>query len=182
MLRYHGGCPQGGALLKTLTIIACLGLAPALVASAAPDDPWGVLRALLGDWTGEGGGKPGESTSASFSFAFDLGDRIVVRKSHSEYAPKPGERQGIVHDDLMVVYPAGAGMKAIYFDNEGHVIEYGVTFATERVVFETDAAAPGPRFKLEYSQRGRDALAIAFFIAPPGGAYQPYVSGTAHRR
>jgi hypothetical protein len=174
--------PKKEAPLKTLAIVASLVLAPALAASAPPNDPWGGLRALLGEWTGEGGGKPGESTSAGFSFALDLGDRIVVRKSHSDYAPRPGEKQSVTHDDLMIVYPAGDGLKAIYFDNEGHVIEYGVTLAAERVAFETDASAPGPRFKIEYDKRGPDALAITFSIAPPGGVYQPYVSGTARRK
>jgi hypothetical protein len=168
--------------LKTLALVTSLVLALAVAASAAPNDPWGGLRALLGDWTAEGGGAPGASTSASFSFALNLGDRIVVRKSHSEYAPKPGEKQGIVHDDLMVVYPDGPGLKAIYFDNEGHVIEYGVTCPTERAVFETGASAPGPRFRLEYALKGRGVLAITFSIAPPGGAYETHLSGTAHRR
>jgi hypothetical protein len=168
--------------MKWLAVVASLALAPIPVSAPSPGDPWAGLRILLGDWTGEGSGKPGDSTAAAFSFALDLGDRIVVRRSHSEYASRPGEKQGIAHDDLVVVYPAGAGLKAIYFDNEGRVIEYGVTVAEGRVVFESDPSAPGPRFKLEYAQKGRDALAITFLVAPPGGTYQPYVSGTARRR
>ena len=41
------------------------------------------------------------------------------------------------HSDLLYIYPEGSGFKAIYFDNEGHVIHYAISFP---------ARQPGRRF------------------------------------
>jgi hypothetical protein len=78
-------------------ILAALVLTPALVLAAPPpSDPWKDVRLLFGEWTGEGTGQPGEATAACFTFALDLGDQVAVRKSHAEYAPKPGEKREII--------------------------------------------------------------------------------------
>jgi hypothetical protein len=158
-----------------------LGPSVALAGSPAADS-WSGLRFLIGEWaTTSGGGAPGEAISGGFTFGLDLDGHILTRHSHSEYAPKAGETEGVQHSDLLVVFPSAAGLRATYWDNEGHVIQYALTTAEGRVTFESDAAAPGPRFKLVYEKSQRNGLAITFFIARPGGAYQPYVSGVAHR-
>ena len=49
----------------------------------------------------------------------------------------------------------GQPLKAIYFDNEGHVIHYNVTNPTPTTaVFLSDAAQPGPQFRLTYELKG----------------------------
>src|SRR5450631_3301938 len=108
------------------------------------ESPFKPIDFLMGEWVGEGDGKPGESTG-SFSFSLDLDKRIAVRKNHANL--KDG-----VHDDLMIAYPeaAGKGLRAIYFDNEGHVISYSVETISDGVRFVSDAATPGPRFRLTY--------------------------------
>src|SRR5258707_656283 len=84
------------------------------------DSKW---AALVGEWAGEGGGNPGNGSGTS-SFQFDLQKQVLVRRSHSEY-PASGGRPATVHDDLMVIYPGtGQESRAMYFDNEGHAIEY----------------------------------------------------------
>lgn len=45
---------------------------------------WSSLRFLLGDWIGEGSGNPGQGTG-SFTFAFDLDEKILIRRNHMEY-------------------------------------------------------------------------------------------------
>src|SRR5215813_7620141 len=74
------------------------------------------LKFLVGDWQGEGGGKPGQASGGGFSFTFELQGKVLVRRSFSEYAATP-ERPGFRHDDLMVVYQdqGGKGFRAIYF-------------------------------------------------------------------
>jgi len=57
------------------------------------------------------------------------------------------------HSDLLYIYPAinGSALEAIYFDNEGHVIHYDVTTPKPgTVVFISDAAQPGPQYRLSY--------------------------------
>ncbi len=148
---------------------------------AAPEakatDAWAGLVFLAGEWVGEGSGAPGQGEGAS-SFSFDLDRNILVRKSWAKYPPKPGETTGISHEDVMVIYPAGTAIRAIYWDNEKHVIEYSVTVAREgSAVFESDPKAPGPRYRLTYDLRPDGRLLNTFAIAMPGGEYKTYVSG-----
>jgi hypothetical protein len=86
----------------------------------------------------------------------------------------------------MVVYqPDGAGARAVYFDNEGHVIHYAVELAPERgtLVFLSDVIPGAPRFRFTYRLAAADRLGIAFDIAPPGNpeAFSPYIQATAQR-
>ena len=159
-----------------------LGPFLALAESPAPD-PWSGLRLLMGEWAStSGGGAPGEAISGGFTFSLDLDGHILTRHGHSAYAPKAGEKEGIKHSDLLVVFPTSAGLRATYWDNEGHVIQYGVKAEPAGVTFESDATVPGPRFKLVYERSQGDASAVAFFIAQPGGTYQRYVSGVVRRK
>ena len=154
--------------------------------TAKAADPWGPCRFMMGEWIAiEGSGQPGESTSGGFTLTFDLGEKVLVRRSHSDYAPKPGEKTGISHHDLMIVYRLAGEtqLRAFYVDDEGHAINYLVTSPKENLaVFETDAAEHGPRFRLDYQLNPDRTLSITFSIAPPGGSYKVYTKGTARRK
>lgn len=153
---------------------------------AGAADPWAPCRFMMGEWVAiEGSGQPGEAVSGGFSLAFDLGGKVLVRRNRADYAPKPGEKTGISHQDLMVVYqPAGeTQLRAFYVDDEGHAINYLVSSPKENVeVFETDAAEHGPRFRLDYQLNPDRTLSITFSIAAPGGSYKVYTKGTARRK
>jgi hypothetical protein len=88
----------------------------------------------------------------------------------------------------MVIYrgESGAPTKAIYFDSEGHVINYTATFSQDQrtLTFLSDAAAAGPRFRLSYTQGEAGVLRIKFEIAPPGNpdAFRTYLEGSARRQ
>ncbi len=149
-------------------------------------DLWEPYRFLLGDWEAiEGSGQPGEATSGGFTMGLDLGDKVMVRKSRADYAPKPGEKSGISHQDMTIVYQVAGEtqLRAFYIDDEGHAINYLVTSPKKGVaVFETDAAEHGPRFRLDYQQNPDRTLTITFSIAAPGGSYKVYTRGTARRK
>jgi hypothetical protein len=152
------------------------------LALSAPADPFDGLAFLVGEWTATGGGgKPGQALGGGFSLQRDLGGAVLVRRNRAEYAPRPGQARGEVHDDLMVIYPEGGGLRAVYFDSEGHVIRYAVTAEAGRVTFESDPG-PGPRFRLVYQRQGENEVSIAFLIAPPGMDFQAYATGAAKRR
>ena len=88
-------------------------------ASAEPTwATWDQWRPLVGQWQAAGKGSPGEG-AGGFSFAFDLQNKVLVRKSHTDYPPADG-RPAFSHDDLMVVYADEAAhtFRADYFDNE----------------------------------------------------------------
>ena len=158
---------------------------PAQTPAGQSGDPWEPFQFLIGNWSGTGSGQPGEVVAGWTSFSFDLGKNILVRKNRAELAPKPGEKTGAVHEDLLIVYrePGEPQFRAIYFDNEGHVINYRVSFPAQQqsVVFESDASAKGPRFRLIYELGSDGLLSSEFLIAPPGGEFKTYTQGKVKR-
>ena len=155
-----------------------------LVASAQDEsDPWKPFRFMMGDWVGGGSGEPGDG-AGRFSLTPDLNNQVLIRRNHADYPPKPGQSKGAAHDDLMVIYPQAGhgGFRADYFDSEGHVIHYAVSFSGNKIVFESDAAAAGPGFKLVYEMKSADVLGIEFDMAVPDQDYHPYLTGTVHRQ
>ena len=73
------------------------------------------------------------------------------------------------HGDLLYVYPEGPGLKAIYFDNEGHTIHYDVTVPEAgTAVFLSEAGQPGPQFRLMYVLKA-GVMSGKFQMRMPGG-------------
>jgi hypothetical protein len=154
--------------------------------ATADDDVWKPFRFLVGEWTGDGGGDPGKG-SGRFSFALDLQGKVLVRRNRADFPAAQG-RPAFSHEDLMVIYrpERNGSAKAIYFDSEGHVIDYAATFAEDgrTLVFLSDLATGAPRFRLTYTKAADDSMGIKFEIAPPGkpDAFKPYLEGKAHRQ
>jgi len=140
------------------------------------------LSFLVGDWAGTGSGEPGQGVG-SFSFSPDLQGRVLVRKAHSEY-PAASGRPAVVHDDLLIVYADQA--KAIYFDNEGHVIHYDITTEPDgkAATFLSTDPSPLPLFRLTYRLTAADQLTVGFEISPTGkiADLKRYVSGVVTRQ
>jgi hypothetical protein len=146
---------------------------------------WDSFRFLLGEWIGEGTGAPGEGTG-NFSFSFDLQEKVIVRKNRSDY-PATKDKPSYSHTDLMVIYrEADDSLRAIYFDNEGHVIHYAVGFSKDQntLTFISDPSPSLPRFRFIYSKLTSERLKLEFDIAPPGKpeAFSKYIEGSAHRK
>jgi hypothetical protein len=144
------------------------------------DGPWKKLEFLLGDWTGAAGEKDTSlgAGQGSFSFEPQLKQKIIVRRNQANYD------SGVQHDDLMVIYTEAPNetARAIYFDTEGHVIHYTLAFpSANRVVFESEAGQPGPRYRLTYWSEG-GSLKGQFEIAPPASEYKTYLSWTSKKR
>ena len=149
-------------------------------------DPWHGWQFLLGEWTAEGRGKPGQGTG-TFSFNFDLQRKILVRKNRAEY-PATKDRPAYLHEDLMVIYPEAGGKitRAIYFDNEGHVIHYTATISEDQktLSFLSDPLPSTPRFRLTYSRGNNGPLTVKFAVAPPDkpDSFLTYLEGVARRK
>jgi hypothetical protein len=140
--------------------------------------------ALLGDWKGEGGGAPG-SGSGGESFRYDLDKHVLIRRGTSDY-PASNVKPATHHEDLTVIYPAAAdgAASAVYFDNEGHVINYSAAWSADRkqLVFISTGEAGGRQYRLTYKVLGPDRLAVSFEVAPPGGGpFTTYVTGINSR-
>ncbi|HZS49111.1 MAG TPA: hypothetical protein VFC63_28850 [Blastocatellia bacterium] len=147
---------------------------------------WSAMKFLIGDWTGDGGGKPGQGSGES-SFKLDLQGKVLVRRSQSDY-PATADKPAISHSDLMIIHPkaSGKGFEAIYFDNEGFVIHYDVIKSDDKKVLTliSEPSPSAPRFRLVYTQISETTMTVRFDIAPPGKpeAFAKYVEGTLHRK
>lgn len=147
----------------------------------APD--WDKWHFLLGEWTGEGGGEPGQGQGSQV-FHLDLQGQVLLRKNHVDFPAIP-ERPAFSHDDLTVVYPTPAGdMCAIYFDNEGHVTTYTVKTEPGAIVMVSDPEPNAPRFRTTLLEGKSGTLVNRFEIAPPADpdAFEVYVEGTSIRK
>lgn len=172
----------GRAFLLLAIVSACVSLSAQTLKA---EDPWAPLRFLHGDWSGTGSGKPGEAVSGKTAFGFDLDGNVMVRQNSATYAARPGEAKVAFHQDLMVIYrQAGeSAFRAIYFDNEGHVIRYVLSFPPggNSAVFESEAGDRGPRFRLTYALLADGSLSVDFAMAPPGGEFGSYTKGIVKR-
>ncbi|SRR5260221_3014558 len=170
----------------TLLALAVSAFPQVGVSQTSPKNPWTDWDFLIGHWpTVQGAGVPGQASSGSFSVLPDLGGKLLVERSHSEY-PAANGRPAIIHDDLMIIYPEAGATKAIYFDNENHVIHYDVSLSADKkkVVFLSEKTLGAPQFRLSYEDAGPGMLKIAFEIAPPDkpGQFSKYVEGTVQRK
>jgi len=161
--------------MRLAALALCLLATPALAS-----DPFAPLAGLMGEWVNDGA--PSEGTGY-FSLAADLENHVLVRKNHAEY-PAVKDRPAGIHDDLMIVYPAGTKLRAHYFDNEGHVIEYDVVPAADGKNLVLTSTGPGPIFRLTYERSGAAAWAITFEMAMPEKPtqFRKLVSGKVHRK
>ena len=154
----------GPAATTAPTVAAAASPAPI----QAPADPWAPLRSLLGEWVAEPSGQPGEPAGATASFTLELDGQVLVRRNHVQFPPRAGEAAGAVHDDLLVIAREGPGLRATYWDNEGHVIRYQVTGEAGVITLESE---PEARYTVTFS-----------IAAPPGGEFRLYQSGVMRRR
>jgi hypothetical protein len=132
-------------------------------------------------------GQPGQASAGEFSFEYQLDQHIMVRKNFAEY-PATKDRPAFRHDDLVVVYPAegGGAKRAIYWDSEGHMIEYAAEeLENGNVLRWVSAPSPNaPRFRFTYRKIAEKRLAVLFEMAPPGkpDAFAKYVEATVRKK
>lgn len=124
-------------------------------------DVWEPLRFLFGTWKAETrGGSAGVASTGTYSFRLELKDHILARHVFAEGCTGPADFN-CEHGDLLIIYQEASGkpLKAIYFDNEGHVIHYEVsTPGTKRAVFLSAPSQSGPQYRLSYELRDETML------------------------
>jgi hypothetical protein len=143
-----------------------------LALSATAEDPWKALSFLEGTWDARTqSGSAGAQVSGTYTFKAELKHRVLAR--HSEPADCKGPKAfDCKHSDLLYVYQdaEGQSLKAIYFDNEGHVIHYAVsTPEATTALFVSEASPSGPQFQLIYQLRDA-VMSGKFQMRTPGQA------------
>ncbi|MDP4238143.1 MAG: hypothetical protein Q8904_01560 [Bacteroidota bacterium] len=159
--------------LKLLLVILLFGFYS--FCFGQPSATWNKLDGLLGEWVGEGAGLPGQG-NGSFTFKYDLDKKILVRKSHTEF-PKTENKAAIIHDDLTVIYPdySGNPSKAIYFDNEGHTINYTVLCSEDTITFTSNKIPNVPVFRLTYTLLDNETMKTKFEMSQDGDKFSTYL-------
>jgi hypothetical protein len=151
---------------------------------SSPKPDWSAFQFLLGEWTGEGSGNPGQGNGI-FTFSLDLQDHVIIRRNQSDY-PETKTHAAFSHNDLMLIYQEpGKSARAIYFDNEDHTIQYNANISEngKSITFTSDSLPAKPQFQLTYTLLSDDSLLITFEIAPPSkpNIFAKYLEGRAHR-
>ena len=166
--------------MRSLFLALSMGCSLVAQAPMPAGDAFAPVRFLAGEWKGEGDGQAGQSSGVA-TFRFELEGKALVRRSYADMAAANG-RPAAHHEDLMTVFSEGGQLRAIYFDNEGHVIRYAVTANPEGVIF-TSEAAPGPCFRLSYLRKSETIVNVRFEIAPPNApeAFKIYLEGVTRK-
>ncbi|HWE48505.1 MAG TPA: hypothetical protein VG273_01875 [Bryobacteraceae bacterium] len=151
----------------TAVLALCAGL---LSAQQKPPDKWKDLRFLEGTWEAKTqGGSAAATASGTYTFAEELGGHILARHSTAAGCKAPTGFD-CEHGDLLYLYPEPSGppLRAIYFDNEGHVIHYSISVpAPGSAMFLSDPGVPGPQYRLLYELKGT-VMSGKFQMRMPG--------------
>lgn len=148
MIRYA----IAGVVLYSLSLPAQSPPAP-----LSASEQWKPLQFLMGNWEAKTkGGSAGAASSGTYVFQPELRGHVLARHSAGAECKGPADFN-CEHGDLLYVYrdSTAAPLKAVYFDNEGHVIYYDVTIpAPNTAVFLSQPSQPGPQFRLVYELKG----------------------------
>jgi len=146
-----------GEKMKSLVAVAALFVLALTLndrAFSATADPWKGLSFLEGTWIALAqAGSAKAQVSGTYTFKTELKHHVLVRRSDDSAACKGPASFDCEHSDVLYVYQEGENqpLKAIYFDNEGHVIHYSVsTPDSNTAIFISEASSSGPRFLLVY--------------------------------
>jgi hypothetical protein len=172
-------------------LLACLLVcAPLLCAQSVPQsqesEQWRSLSFLEGTWDAKTNGtaSSGADASGTYTFRKDLSGHILTRYSGRSGCKAPADFD-CNHSDLLHVYQERPGepLRAIYFDNEGHVIHYSIsTPSATSAIFISDPGVPGPRFRLVYELKN-DIMQGKFQMQMPGKTeWTSYLEWSGGRR
>lgn len=151
------------------------------VSFAQQNPVWDNWSWLIGEWKGEGTGEPGQG-GGTFSFEFKLDKKIIERRSHSEYLASENKPL-VIHDDLMIIYADQTGnpSKAIYFDNEGHTINYSISYSNKSIVMTSDKIQNIPIFRLTYTLLDNGSINTKFEMSQDGKNFMTYIEGKSEK-
>ena len=156
--------------MNRLAAALLLFTSPLLAQDASTSDPLKALAFLEGNWQATTRQGADVHVAGTYAFQPELGGHILARHTTSLASCKGPDTFDCEHTDLLYVFQERPGqpLKAIYFDNEGHVIHYNVsTPDTTTVVFLSEATQAGPQFRLTYELKN-SVMSGKFQMHMPG--------------
>jgi hypothetical protein len=148
-------------------------------------DPFKALSFLEQNWEADTKGYGGVTSTGTYTFRRELGGHILARRSTSDAACKGPATFDCEHGDILYVYEEAPGqpLKAIYFDNEGHVIHYDVsTPSSSSVMFLSEPSHPGPQFRLTYELKDASMLGKFQMRMPGQSEWKSYLEWSGAKK
>ena len=151
----------------------------------ADTDIWKPLRFLIGTWEAKTtGGSAGAVSSGTYTFQLELRNHVLARHSAGADCRGPADFN-CEHNDLLYVYQdaPGKAFRAVFFDNEGHVINYSVSAENPgSAVFLSDPFSAGPQYRLSYELKG-EVMFGKFAMRMPGQSeFRTYLEWSGSRK
>jgi hypothetical protein len=172
--------PKNSLFMKRILLTSILLFAFAIT-GFSQQNPWSNWNWLLGEWQGEGSGQPGQG-DGTFSFTFELDKKVIVRKSSTEF-PATDSKPKSVYEDLMVVYLdyTGNPSKAIYFNSEGHTINYSISYRESTIILISEKIPNGPIFRLTYTLIDDNTVNTKFEMSMDGEQFFTHIEGNSKK-
>ncbi len=84
----------------------------------------------------------------------------------------------------MIIYPGSPGQAdhAIYFDNEGHTIEYTIAYQAPAIVFTSGKSSNTPIFRLSYTPLDSNTVNVKFEMSRDGETFVTYIEGNSRKK
>jgi hypothetical protein len=158
--------------MKTLclafAVLSCFPVA-AQTSASTNSDPFASLSFLEGTWNANVKTNASVKLSGRYTFDLELDGHILARHGTNDPHCEAPASFDCAHGDLLYVFQdaPGSPLKAIYFDNEGHVIHYDVSTSTTTSVAFLSEPGPGPQFRLTY-ELAAGVMTGRFQIHMPG--------------
>lgn len=149
-------------------------------ANAQETDKWEKLRPLAGKWSGEGSGIPGEGIE-SFSFTFDLEQSILVRKNYSDYSRNTLKDRTIISDLIIIYLAADSPSKAIYFNSDGHAVNYSISYSDNSITFTSENIPQTPTFRINYLFIDNTTVKVRFEMSHNGMDFTTYTESISKK-
>lgn len=175
------------AIMVVLTLVLLPGI---LVAQKQKkQDVWKPLRFFVGEWEGEGEGRPGVS-KVQREYKFVLQDRFLEARNKSVYEPQEDNPKGEVHEDWGLFSYDEGREKIIFrqFHVEGFVNRYvldSLSADGKTLVFVTEAIEnfwPKWRAREIYRIISDDEFTETFELAPPEQEFELYMTNHFKRK
>lgn len=153
------------------------------------------LSFLEGTW--QAGTRDGKTELGTYTFVRQLDRHLLTRTGFGDDLCVTQTTSACKRGDLFYVFQdsPGAPLKAIYFDSEGRVIRYTVEIShtevardrLDLVVFSSDLADFGPRYRLVYERNtdtltGRASMKGSFETLLPNNIWHPYLEWVGVKR